>query len=352
MSYTSALKALIQRGKEGKNKGYSLGLPKLESVIDGVTKQVYTTVAGPTGSGKSSVVLYSYVFRPLMDNQNIINIMFSLELSKEMIQGKLMSLYLYEKYGVSLGIRDIIGKTNLKPTEEQYAYIEDALNWLESIKSKLIIYDISLNAARYYHLVTKELDKLGITYQDEKGIKQFLPNDPEKVINVIVDHMSLIRPDSGRTKKQEMDLISQYAVTLRNKFAISPIMIMQFNRDQTSMERRKGGTYQTPQLSDAKDSSGPIDDSEICLFLFDPFREKLQSYRGYNIANGLKRNAKSLFILKNRYGESDLEVPLNFFGKIGLFKELPKPEDITDYEALTSLNNSNISNSSDLKITF
>ena len=43
----------IDRGREGKNHGYSMGLPKLESIIDGVTKATSTLLFSTTGSGKS-----------------------------------------------------------------------------------------------------------------------------------------------------------------------------------------------------------------------------------------------------------------------------------------------------------
>lgn len=42
--------------------------------------------------------------------------------------------------------------------------------------------------------------------------------------------------------------------------------------------------------------------------------------------------------MKNRYGESDVEVGTNFFGKCGIWCELPKPDDIYDYERYTNPN--------------
>ena len=36
--------------------------------------------------------------------------------------------------------------------------------------------------------------------------------------------------------------------------------------------------------------------------------------------------------MKNRYGEADVEVGCAFYGKVGLFRELPKPDEIYDYE--------------------
>lgn len=50
-TYTSELRELIARGKEGSNKGYSLGLPDLETIIYGGLPSTYTIVGGQTGSG-------------------------------------------------------------------------------------------------------------------------------------------------------------------------------------------------------------------------------------------------------------------------------------------------------------
>lgn len=41
----------IETGREGTNWGYSMGLPKLEEVVDGVTQGTYTLVFSPTGTG-------------------------------------------------------------------------------------------------------------------------------------------------------------------------------------------------------------------------------------------------------------------------------------------------------------
>ena len=40
----------ITLGREGKNWGFSMGIPKLESVVDGVTQGIYTLVFSPTSS--------------------------------------------------------------------------------------------------------------------------------------------------------------------------------------------------------------------------------------------------------------------------------------------------------------
>ena len=51
----------IQIGREGKNSGFSMGLPKLESIVDGVIANNYSLVFIPSGTGKSSLALYAYI---------------------------------------------------------------------------------------------------------------------------------------------------------------------------------------------------------------------------------------------------------------------------------------------------
>lgn len=59
MTHTSSLLNLIERGRRGDNQGLSLGLPKLEQIIDGLTQETYYLVAAGTGNGKTSLVLHS-----------------------------------------------------------------------------------------------------------------------------------------------------------------------------------------------------------------------------------------------------------------------------------------------------
>ena len=54
----------IDAGRAGDNHGYSMGLPKLEGIIDGVTKETYTLILSNSGAGKSSFALYAYVYKP------------------------------------------------------------------------------------------------------------------------------------------------------------------------------------------------------------------------------------------------------------------------------------------------
>ena len=128
-----------------------------------------------------------------------------------------------------------------------------------------------------------------------------------------------------------MDLISSYSVGFRNKCKIvSPIHIMQFNRNANGQERIKQG-LQEPDASDFKDSAAMYEDSQVVMALHSPIKFKLTKYRKYNVTE-LAQNFVACILLKTRFGTSDIAVGLGFYGDCSTYKELPKGEEITDYE--------------------
>ena len=78
-------------------------------------------------------------------------------------------------------------------------------------------------------------------------------------------------------------------------------------------------------------------DSDIILAIFNPYREKMVSYRKYDIKT-LKHKFRSVILLKNRYGDGDVAVGATFLGKSNYWRELPRAEEIIDYEKYTDTN--------------
>lgn len=53
--------------------------------------------------------------------------------------------------------------------------------------------------------------------------------------------------------------------------------------------------------------------------------------------------------LKNRYGQADVNKGVAFYGEVGMFMELPKPDSIIDYESYLTLS-TNVSKNIDDEI--
>ena len=329
---TNSLLHQIEIGRLGNSWGYSMGLPKLEGIIDGVSRGVYTLLFSGTGSGKTTLALYSYIYKPIMEHINDENFRvsyFSLEMSAEMLFAKLLSIYIFEKYKIELSTKELLSKKrNYSLSEENYNIVKECTPWLRRIEQLITVYDKSLNAEILYTCLMEELKNNG-KFEETSSRKIYTPNNENLTHLVVIDHLSLVRKSKSRSLKEEMDLISSYLVTLRNMCKISPLVIMQANRDSTSMDRRKAG-FDNFQISDIKDTGNPSQDAEIIISIFNPYKEKLATCRDYDIKQ-LKYNFRLITVLKNRYGESDVEDACAFYGKCGLFKEMPRPDAIYDY---------------------
>lgn len=190
---TESLIQAIDRGREGKEQGYSIGLPKLEKVIDGVCKGVYTLISAESGIGKSSFMLYSYIYRPLMDHlydDKFKISLFSLEMSADKILAKLLSTYIFEKYGVRLSLKQLLSvQKGFILNDECYAIVKECIPWLKRVESILTIYDKSATANSIYSNILKELEARGRFEETDKR-KIYYPNDPDLVHLVIIDHLA------------------------------------------------------------------------------------------------------------------------------------------------------------------
>jgi hypothetical protein len=329
----------IDAGRAGENHGYSMGLSKLEGIIDGVTKETYTLILSNSGAGKSSFALYAYVYKPLMehlDDDNYKVLFFALEMSEWSLYIKLLSIYIFETYGIQLSFKEILSKKReYVLSDEHYEIVKECKPWMEKISQKLEVYDKHVNANTVYAILKKRLEGIGRFIEtDTKTI--YIPNNPNLIYTVVIDHIGLIRPRSGNTLKQEIDDLSAYLVTLREKCRISPVVVQQANREQGNIERFKQGKSAFT-INDAKDSGNTVQDCNIMIALYNPHRDGLKTYKNYDIKQ-LEGNFRSIMCLKNRFGDCDVEVGCNFFGGINYFYELPKPDEIYDYARYTNPN--------------
>lgn len=329
----------IDAGRAGENHGYSMGLPKLEGIIDGVTKETYTLILSNSGAGKSSFALYAYVYKPLMEHledDDYKVLFFALEMSEWSLYIKLLSIYIFETYGIQLSFKEILSKKKeYILSDEYYALVKECKPWLEKISKKLEVYDKHVNANTVYAILKRRLESMGQFIETDTKMS-YIPNNPNLIYVVVIDHIGLIRPRQGNSLKQEIDDLSAYLVTLREKCRISPVVVQQANREQGNIERFKQGKSAFT-INDAKDSGNTVQDCNIMIALYNPHRDGLKTYKNYDIKT-LEGNFRSIMCLKNRFGDCDVEVGCNFFGGINVFHELPKHDEIYDYARYTNPN--------------
>ena len=354
MTNVDILYKTIEQGREGKNKGFSTGIQKLDEYTGGVRSGIYTLIFGLSGSGKTALALYSYIYRPLKDNPdaNIVIVYYSLEMSAPILLSKLLCMYIYEEFGKIIPYTTLMSWQD-KLSDESYTYVQKGKEWLKSIEKKFIIFDKSLNNKSFYHSLMTLLENWG-TFTPVNDGKQtiYIKNDPDQVVQVIIDHIGLCQAVDGHSKKEEIDLISSYCVSIREKCRVSFTILQQENRNSSDIDRVKAGMTECSP-DGLKDSGGPYNDCEVCIGVYYPLKFKLKSYQGYpviiedtgqqNPFLGLRDRIRVLCLIKNRQGISDRVIPVNFFGELGVFRQLPSSKQITDWRPYLNLNNLSIS---------
>lgn len=341
---------LVDEGRQGHNIGLSTGSTKLDTYMDGVLPGTSYLIGGLSGVSKSTFTLWAFVYQPLIhylagecQERDPHWLLFSLEMTRPQVYAKLLSMYIFDNYGEEIRFKEIFsrGKDTIL-TDSHFELLKDCESFLDILDERLVFFEGSLTEDRYLKTMNQELKKYG---KWEDNI--FHPFNPHQFIGVIIDHVSLIKASSGKTKKDEMDAISRDSVMLRNVTKIiSPIHVAQFNRSSSSDERLKQG-MQDPSSADYKDTGAIYEDSQVVIALHSPHKFKLTSYKKYNIRE-LEQIFIAVFLLKSRFGTSDVAIPLAFYGDCSQYRELPKPSEITDYgiykTPFWSLRNDNVVN--------
>lgn len=331
---------LVDEGREGHNIGLSTGSAKLDLYADGYLPGVSFLIGGASGTGKTTFTLYRYVYCPLVaylrgecQERDPHWKMFSLEMTRSQVYAKLVSMYIFDNYGVELRFKQIFSRgKDCILSDEEYELLTKCKDFIKILDERLSFFEGSLNEATYLKEMNEELEKWG-TFEEGR----YIPDNPHMILGVVIDHMTLIKASNGRSKKEEIDAISRDSVQIRNNTKIvSPIMISQFNRNSNGQERMKQG-LQDPSIEDYKDSGSLVEDSMVVIGLFSPHKYKLSTYKKYNIKT-LEQCFIGVFILKSRFGASDMMIPTGFYGDCSHYADLPKPENIYDYEKYTNPN--------------
>lgn len=325
----------IQRGKEGKNIGISTGLPIIDSKIFGIQRKALYTIGADTSAGKTSFAIDIFVYNLIKNAGDIpINILYySFEMSSDMLFAKLLSRHIYDEYNEIVTHDNILSL--LSPiSDHQLDLVHKSTEWLNSISKVLTIYDKALSPAGIYATCKEWLKQFGDFNQIGEHREEYIEHNPSQYKEVIIDHVALIA--SSDSRKSKIDTVVEYMIYFRNKCNITGVFIQQINRTSKSVERRTSG-YELLQTDDLKDTGDTAQASEVVFMLFFPHREKIARCENYPIQNILKKRFRLLQVVKNRYGEADFSKGATFHGEIGMFRELPRPEEISDYSKYIDL---------------
>lgn len=331
MTITESVRNQIQLGIEGKNQGFSTGIPKLDILTGGTVHSRYLVVTSNPGGGKTALYLYSYVYVPLkshLDDGLYKGYFFSMDMSAEEVVARMLSMHIFDTFHVELSPNQIYSREKgYILSGKNYEYVIKALDWYEKVEKSWTIYDKNVSAGGLYKRILNDLEKYG-HFEESENRKVFIWDNPQMMYVIGLDHVSLLYQSNGHSLKEEIDLASNYLKTIRN-YGPFIVCLQQTNRTQGSMDRRQQGMNNFV-LGDLKDSANPSQDCDIVLAVYNPNKDRLNTYRGYDIKQ-LGGRFRTITTLKHRLGEVDQEFGTSFYGKINIFGEIPLPNEIYDY---------------------
>lgn len=342
------LKVEVQKGIEGRNGGIPMGFDRLNRYI-GIRKSIYTLVGGLTGSGKTSFIDDCYVLNPFdfitskANTQNLkLRVIYrSMERNRVFKYAKWVSRKIFIDQGVIIPVPKLLGWTG-RMTKDEHDLFLMYEEYGEKLKEIITIIDGPENPIGIAKDIKAHAEKYGKIERLDEYNKIYIPDDPDVITIIVLDHVGLIKTTKElTTKKQTIDKMSSELRYARDLFGYSPVVVSQFNRDIANPMRIKNGDVE-PNLEDFKDSANTQEDADVVLALFDPMRYKVEDPSGYDLeklkdAEGAKF-FRSLRVIKNSFGSDDLRIGMGFFGEIGMFKELKRKKDMTDsdYESVTN----------------
>lgn len=317
----------VELGRQGKNLGISTGLSKYDSMTGGIKKTTYSVLFAQMGVAKSTFTIYAYIYKPLLehlDSGKLFINFYSLEMPVAEVMAKLVSMYLYDTQRIAIGVLDMLSKTSRGVLSDfGYQKINECREWLEKVEKALNIQDTSMSYEDFKRRTFQALNERG-DFSGEGDNMRYTPHNSEAIQLFIIDHLGKVRCDKGRSKKQEIDLVSDCIIQFRNMTGASFVAIMQSNRGGMAVSRVKMG-YNEPRVEDIKDSNNPAEDANEVLALYDPQRDKLSTYRGFDVA-AYRGGLRSICFLKGRNMQANSVIVMNFWGKTGHFDELDSEE--------------------------
>lgn len=333
----------VQLGLKGRNSGIPIGFNRLNNYI-GIRKRIYFLIGGLTGSGKTSFIDDAFVLNPYdwyMSDKNRTNIKLtiiyrSMERSRVYKLAKWVTRKIFIDHGVIIPIKKLLTWTrDDRLTHDEHDLYMSYKDYLNDMESTIHIIDGPENPVGIAKDLKAHALKYGKIEELDQYNKVYVPNNPNEITIVIVDHIGLLKTtkDLG-TKKSVIDKMSDELRYARDFYGYTPVVVSQFNRDISNPVRLRNGDVE-PQLEDFKESGQTQDDADVVMALFDPTRYKVDDPSGYKL-HLLKDDQtganyfRSLRLLKNSYGADNLRIGLAFMGEIGRFKELPKSRDMMD----------------------
>lgn len=347
---------------EGKLNCLPLPFLRFRKWIPGLEKKKYIGYTASQKVGKSKIVDFIHLYEPFfmwMDNPNFDFevLYFTLEMSVEEKFYEFLSHLIYRLDRIRISPTDLKSVNNDNPLSSTILELIESdkyKNYIDKFYSKVQYFTIS-NPTGINKLCRGFMEKEGyFTYkiipskQEDGSIKEvkiidtFVPNNPDKYYIIILDNFANVTTESGLSKRESLEKLSKYFITLRDQLNYSIITVIHQAQAQEGIDNIRMNITK-PSSAGLGDAKTIVRDLNKLLGLYSPFKYSIKEYEGYDITK-FRNYIRFLEILEDRDGGGQGQIcPLFFDGAITGFAELPLPKDLVNlrniYKRIDELNN-------------
>lgn len=328
--------------------------PKLAASVPGVVPGMITMVTAGSGVGKTQVTKALFVREPLeyarKHNIKLKIFYFALEESQQEFIDTMICNYISSK-GVKLDLLTLQGFRDNSLSDQDMKSIENHMQDIEDLLSNIEIIDSVYNATGIYKYCRDYADKNGKHIFEERDFikkksdgttetekvkvySHYVPNDPDAITIVIVDHLSLLVPETDPKTKIMMSQhqtmakwSTDYALKQLTKhwnYAVVNV-IQQEQSGEKEQFTNKGDSIvkkTEPALSNFANNKEIQRDAKIVLGVYSPDRYGFEDYHGYDVKR-FRDTFRCIKVLKNRFGPPNKYIHFLFNGASNNFRELP-----------------------------
>lgn len=327
----------VARGIRGINQGLDNGLGRAGEFLYGLQPSTYYLIGADSGVGKSTWCDEHQLIQPWLSSKQagakkIKYIYFSWEISKPRKKLRFATRFMNSTFGVRLPVAYILGKGKYRCSAEHWELCKVIEPQVEEIFDDIEMIDEPCNSRTVRKILTKAAEMHGkfltrtTVNKDgdhEEEITGYIPSDPNTIIEVIFDHLSLADADSGSDLKRTMDQISKACVYFRNRCGWSFTIIQQFNNNLQSTDRRKlDKSNIVPVRGDFGDSTYTFRDADVVWGLVSPGQFSFTEFQTYDVSQ-LGPSYIHGFLMKNRDGPPNMSYPFFMDAVAHHFEVLP-----------------------------
>ena len=317
----------------------------------GIEQKKYYLITAHEKSGKTQMFSYLFLYTALdyaymhPDRIRLKVFYYPLEEDEQSIVLRYMSYLLFTLSGKRIRISPAdLESTNeehilpeniltLLQTEEykkRFEFFEQCVQFMDSTNPSGVWFDLNNYAEAHGKSIYKEEEYQNRDTGEMKKRKKFdhyEPDDPDEYVLIVVDHVSLLSQERNKTLRETINKLSEYMVTLRNKFNYTPVIIQQQSTETADLEAFKANKIR-PTTAGLSDSKYTARDCNTMLGIVNPFKFEIPTYLKYNVER-FQDNIRFLEVVIQRGGMAKGICALFFDGATCFFNQLPEPNELS-----------------------